>query len=362
MRFSQGVENRVAGTRGQASLGRSTPPFSPRLPSVNALTRLAQVSHVEDVLMKRRGFTLIELLVVVAIIALLIAILLPSLGKARELSNRSACAANLRGIGQSCAVYANDNNDAFPLARVAPTAPTSGLYTFLVSSTLTFDAPVTNVFGSAFYNTGAFEPVYKDANTPNVWSNLWILVLNNQVATKSFICKSDNASPASLNPAATTAYYVGFTAGNQSSYSFSYPYASSGAVGKWWTNLTDASLPIASDMAPKNDQGNPKRNVNGNNDPKKVDKTANSWTHQTDGQNVAFGDAHVDFARLPNVGHNNDNIWTLNGVNSIPTAAGTGITTNGTLGGSGAASFPGGSQGSFDVVMVPFADDVGTRN
>jgi hypothetical protein len=42
------------------------------------------------------------------------AILLPSLGKARELSNRATDAANLRGIGQSCVVHASDNDDNFP--------------------------------------------------------------------------------------------------------------------------------------------------------------------------------------------------------------------------------------------------------
>jgi prepilin-type N-terminal cleavage/methylation domain-containing protein len=63
----------------------------------------------------RRGFTLIELLVVVAIIALLIAILLPSLGKAREMARRTTCATNLKGQGGSFAIYAAQFNDRLPV-------------------------------------------------------------------------------------------------------------------------------------------------------------------------------------------------------------------------------------------------------
>lgn len=63
---------------------------------------------------RRHGFTLIELLVVVAIIALLISILLPSLKAAREQAKAVACGSNLRTIGSALRYYIDDNRAYYP--------------------------------------------------------------------------------------------------------------------------------------------------------------------------------------------------------------------------------------------------------
>jgi len=68
------------------------------------------------------AFTLIELLVVVAIIALLVSILLPSLNKAREQAKAAVCGSQLRTFGHAM-VYYEDQFDSFPLVDSAPIVP-----------------------------------------------------------------------------------------------------------------------------------------------------------------------------------------------------------------------------------------------
>ena len=117
----------------------------------------------------RKGFTLIELLVVIAIIALLIGILLPALGKARQSARQLKDQTQVRGILQGMVVWAQNNGDNYPLPSVVDKA----------NQTVVAATPA--------------DAVKKDI-TRNIWS---LLIFNGFVPVEMFV------SPAESNGSVT---------------------------------------------------------------------------------------------------------------------------------------------------------------
>ncbi len=301
---------------------------------------------------KRGGaFTLIELLVVVAIIALLISILLPSLAKAREGAKRATCGANLKGIMLACLVFAEDSPGTASIAG----------FNVAKGSLPSFDTQAANYESTRVGNQRTTKGLGFNSNTRNYFQ----MLLNKSTQAKLYLCPSAmstvnhvyekaDANRINADPAAQPVYDFSGKSVNTEMINFSYSFQSgmlvtstsgqdaSKRTGVRTLNTHDPRKAIIADRNPyynsvtslsaypieagtynydKTAPGAPPDTIRGSTNqpfPKPGQagfdlallSAANSRNHKKEGQNVAFLDGHVKWFKHPMAGADDDFLWT----------------------------------------------------
>ncbi|HEX8911631.1 MAG TPA: type II secretion system protein [Humisphaera sp.] len=252
----------------------------------------------------RGAFTLVELLVVIGIVALLMSLLLPTLGRAKEQANRMKCASNLRQIATGALIYANEHGGKFPRTYHQTGA---GL------ENSTKGGPTNAPAANPFSLSNPAGPV----GASNAGASLYLLLRNGYVAPGVFMCPS-NAMAEPI--AADYEKYSNFAGPYRkfSSYSFAALFPNNNGTKAGWqlTPRSGPDWPLASDLNPgkggQNFSDGTGQDVTAVafTDGLAAQRKANSNNHRNEGQMVAYADGHVEWTTTVFAGPRRPNrVW-----------------------------------------------------
>ncbi len=311
---------------------------------------------------RQKGFTLVELLVVIAIIALLMGILMPALARVRQIAYRMVCGTNLSGIGKSMLLYANDNEEDYPISGVKPSIWSSSE---AIPSWFNEDQDV--AFGSA------------TATDATVSSCFYLLLKYYDLSAKQFVCKGDGAKAFTTDaPNAEgdvgsltdfeleDAWDFGSSTdgvpGDYISYSYQIPFSAPALADRSYPIYATSSpgAPVCADRNPWLDMNAKSRleddelddpEWTSENKYEDTDKKEVAAAHQFEGQNVLFNDIHVSFEKRPNCGVQNDNIYKV-WSSTTPSAEDRQLSLNGEPDGIGSTGVAGGPESEDDALLI----------
>ncbi len=291
--------------------------------------------------MKRRsGFTLVELLVVIAIIALLVSILMPALGRVRELARRVQCSSQMSNVGKAIAMYTNEYKDFFP--TVASISEDSWVFCGGQYDSVA-DLAAGGGSETRWYNNTDWDAT-DWANTPTIGGCLYLLCRYGDVAPKNYLCPScktfrsmDEDIREKMGDTTIVSYKdcMDFSSMESCNYSYQNPLKLPTATSEsglavyadknWCCDLGDGTNDwntiagtqpywgaAAASLINTNDFI--EAAICTDDDDSSVDFTnrhQNSKNHDTDTQNVLFAGYNVERCDKPFVGISNDNIYTI---------------------------------------------------